>query len=42
MCKIYFLMVIYGTAFLFIGVCLCKHVVNGDFKYLKCEEINLD
>ena len=30
-CKIYFLAVIYGIAFLFIGVCLRKLVVNGDF-----------
>jgi len=31
MFKFYFLAVTYGIAFLIIGVCLRKHVVNGDF-----------
>ena len=35
MFKFYFSAVTYGIAFLFIGVCLRKLVVNGDFIYVK-------
>jgi hypothetical protein len=35
MFKFYFSAVTYGIAFLIIGVCLRKLVVNGDFIYVK-------
>jgi len=34
MFKFYFLAVTYGIAFLIIGICLRKLVVNGDFIFI--------
>ncbi len=35
MCKLYFSAVTFVIAFLLIGVCFGKLLVNGDFKYTK-------